>query len=521
MLIRRTLLALLTACLFAASGCESFAPAPTATLTPSVTPTLTPTFTATASPSPTMTPTDLPTLTPTPTDTPTITPSPTIAPTPSNTPAPVAAFIYDEWENIPFPEETVAALGRLPFIAFVNQNNRDNVGDLRTPQPGRAVQTLYYMSPGVTGLIPVLEMDAATGDQIYIAPSGDVFAYFRQDSPSTAGLYIVDLSIRFSGRVLPIESLVQRGFRSEPSWSPDGARMAIALATGYDMDIYAVGRDGTNPTPITRSGAYDFFPAWSPNGQYIAFLSDRVTCPSWIPGETGTCDGTGALPPRGGQLFIIEVATGTVTQLSDVFITEPPRWINERQIAFSSGQPALGDPGRSLWIVDVFERAPREFRLTDGSDTPIKLSEAWSPGGSQVLFQAADGETEIVLANGDGSVVGRLPELQFSRFGMAASWSPDGTRLAIGGVGGQCPFGVVVLSNTAEVVAQANPPPSMCEPVYSPDGRFIAFVGVNPRLDGRLDVYFANNNGFGAQNVTASLRGQMALIGWVGVAGGG
>jgi Tol biopolymer transport system component len=433
----------------------------------------------------------------------------------------VTAFAYDNWENIPFPAETVSALGRLPFIAFINQNNRDSEGDLRTPQPGRAVQTLYYISPGVTGLIPVLEMDVATGTQIYPAPTGDVFAYFRQDLPGTTGLYIVDLAIRFSGRVLPMESLVQRGFLSEPSWSPDGARMAIALATGYDMDIYTVGRDGTNPTPITRSGAYEFFPAWSPNGQYIAFVSDRLACPSWIPGEPGTCDGTDAQPPRGGQLFIVEVATGEVTQLGDAFITEPPRWINERQIAFSNGEPALGDPGRSLWLVDIFERRPREFRLSDGSDTAIKLSESWSPGGSQMLFQAANGDTEVVLANADGSVVGRFSDLTFSRYGMAASWSPDGTRVAIGGVGSQCPFGVIVLRNTAEVVAQSNPPPSMCDPVYSPDGRFIAFVGVNPSRDGRLDVYFANNNGFGAQNVTGSLRGQMALLGWVGAASGG
>jgi Tol biopolymer transport system component len=467
-----------------------------------------------------MTPTELPTLTPTATETPTITPSPTIVPTPSSTPAPVTAFAYDNWENIPFSAETVDALQRLPFIAFVNQNNRDSIGDTRTPQPGRAVQTLYYISPGVTSLIPVLEMDVATGTQIYPAPTGDVFAYFRQDLPGTSGLYIVDLAIRFSGRVLPMESLIQRGFLSEPSWSPDGARMAIALATGYDMDVYTVGRDGTNPTPITRSGAYEFFPAWSPDGQYIAFVSDRETCPSWIPGEAGTCDGTGASPPRGGQLFMVEVATGEVSHLSDTFITEPPRWVNERQIAFSSGEPALGDPGRSIWLVDIFERNPREFRLGAGGDTPIKLAESWSPGGSQVLYQAADGDTEIVLANADGSLVGRFPDLTFSRYGMVASWSPDGTRVAIGGVGSQCPYGVIVLRNTAELSAQSNPPPSMCDPVYSPDGRFIAFVGVNPSRDGRLDVYYANNNGFGTQIVTGSLRGQMLLLGWVGAVGG-
>jgi hypothetical protein len=39
---------------------------------------------------------------------------------------------------------------------------------------------------------------------------------------------------------------------------------------------------------------------------------------------------------------------------------------------------------------------------------------------------------------------------------------------------------------------------------------------VNPRIDGRVDVYIANQNGFGAVNITSSLRGSIQLLGWVG-----
>ena len=276
--------------------------------------------------------------------------------------------------------------------------------------------------------------------------------------------------------------------------------MAIALATGYDMDIYTVGRDGTNPTPITRSGAYEFFPAWSPNGQYIAFVSDRPTCPSWIPGEPGTCDGTDAPPPRGGQLFIVEVATGELTQLGDAFITEPPRWINERQIAFSSGEPALGDPGRSLWLVDIFERRPREFRLADGTDTPIKLSESWSPGGSQILFQAANGDTEVVLSNADGSVVGRFSDLTFSRYGMAASWSPDGTRIVLSHHRGQGSEIFTLPAAGGEPVPVTRHAPSWWHG-WSPDGARLAYVAA--RGGSRVvDVYTIGVEGGEEQRLT-------------------
>ena len=515
MIERRSLLGIVATLLLLGTGCQALV-APTPTPTPTTTPTSTPTQTPTATTTPTVT------ATPTPTDTPTITPTPTDTPTatatlpPTSTPGVTVGFIYDNWERVDVSDSLLASLRTLPYIAFINQNNRDSEGDVRTPQPENVVQTLYYVSPGVTGLVPILEMSITTGTQIYPAPTGDVFAYFRQDSPTLTGLYVVDLAAKFSGRVLPITTLRQRGLVNDPVWSPDGERLGVTIATAYDLDIYTIGRDGINPAPIVRSGAYEFFPAWSPDGRFIAFVSDRQTCPSWIPGEAGTCDGTGTLPPNGGTLYVVELATGEVTSLGDQFLTEPLRWINDSQIVFASGQPALGDPERSLWIVDIFERIPRQLTITNGRDDALKLAEAWSPDGSLVLYQAAGTTTEIVLATSSGVELARINDLAFSRYGMAADWSPDGSRIAIGGVGGACPYGVTVFGAALDTVARGNPPPSMCDPSYSPDGRFIAFVGINPRIDGRRDVYFANSNGFGAQSVSGSLRGQTELIGWVG-----
>jgi Tol biopolymer transport system component len=98
---------------------------------------------------------------------------------------------------------------------------------------------------------------------------------------------------------------------------------------------------------------------------------------------------------------------------------------------------------------------------------------------------------------------------------MAAAWSPDGSRVAIGGVG-QCPYGALVMDSSLNVITAANPPPSMCEPAWSPDGQYIAFTGINPRLDGRVDVYVANNNGYSIGNLTGAFRGQIRMFGWVG-----
>ncbi len=498
--------------LISTAACQALA-APTPTATPTIT--ASPTSTATPTPVP---PTPTPTVTPSPTATSTATSTPTITPTPSITPQPTVGFVFDNWQRITVEGNIIQSL-QTPLIAFVNQNDRDGIGDRRTPQPATGLQTLYFVPPtNSAGRVAVLQLPSTTGNQIFISRNGRALAYFLQDPENQrTGLYVLDLNNRISGRILPVTSLVQRGFVNKPAWSPDGQRLAIALATGYDIDIFTIGTDGSNLQNITRAGSYDFWPAWSPDGRYLSFVSDRAVCPSWIPGDAEACDALTTAPPTGGNLYLLDLTSGEIRQLSDVWITEPPRWLNESQIVFSSGDPALGDPERRLFIASTTTMQSREVKLADGSDTPIRLSESWSPDGTAVVYQSAGtSTTEIIAARIDGTLIGRTSELTFARFGMRAAWAVDGSRIAIGGVNGQCPYGARVLNREMNFITRGSPPPSMCDPTYSPNGQWLAFTGVNPQIDGRVDIYVANPNGTGAVNLTGSLRGSILLLGWFG-----
>ncbi|MCB9453842.1 MAG: PD40 domain-containing protein [Anaerolineaceae bacterium] len=504
--------------LFFSASCGALsAPTPPPTNTPTNTPTVTQTPSPTLSPTPAL-PTSTPTNTSTPTDTPTNTPTPTITPTPFNTPEPTIGFVFDNWQLADVPTDLARRLADTSYVAFVNQNDRDGVGDVRTPQPATNVETLYYMPPtNSAGRVAILQLPSSSENEVYISASGTSIAYFLQDSGGQkTGLYVLDLETGIGGRILPVNSLVQRGRVSEPAWSPDGAQLAMALATGYDMDIFVINKDGTGPRNLTPDGAYEFWPVWSPDGRYIVFVSDRLLCPSWIPGDENACDANTQPAPNGGNVFVTEVATGQTTLLSDQWVTEPPRWLNNSIVTFASGDPTLGDPERTIWFADTTTGQAREVRLLDGSDGPIRLSEAWSPDGASVLYQSAGTTSELILANANGAALANNTALLFPRFGMVAAWSPDGTRVAIGGVNGQCPYGVTVLDTNLNFVARGTPPPSMCDPAYSPDGRFLVFTGVIPNVDGRVDVYIAGVNGFGAVNMTGGLRGTITLLGWVG-----
>ncbi len=493
-------------------------PAPTATETEIPTVTITPTETSVPA-------TETPTATSTAADTPTITPTATITPTPYPTPQATVGFIFDNWQLLTVPKDIISSLGS-PMLAFVNQNDKDNVPNQGTPQPATGLETLYYVAPNNSGgRIPVMQLAASTNNQIYISANGRSVAYFKDGrdttTAQTGGLYMMSLENRISGRILPINSLVQRGFFSDPAWTRDGSRLAMAVATGYDIDIFTIGSDGADLKNVTNNGSYDIWPSWSPDGSKLMFVSDRDTC-SWIPTDTNACDPAINTPPIEGSvvgsIYLMDMTSGETRQLTDEKLSEPPRWLNNTTITFATGDPTLGNPPqRKLWIEDINIGQAQEVKLAVGSEAPIRLSEAWAADGSAVVYQSVSNNTsEIIAVRRDGSLIGRTSELSFPRFGMSASWVRDGSRIALGGVGGQCPYGARVLDGAFNFVTRGNPPPGMCNPSYSPDGAWLAFIGVNPRVDGRVDVLVANPNGTGTANLTGVLKGTINLIGWVG-----
>ncbi|MGH2656089.1 MAG: TolB family protein [Actinomycetota bacterium] len=60
------------------------------------------------------------------------------------------------------------------------------------------------------------------------------------------------------------------------TWSPDGRRLAFqALGAGGDTDVFSIRADGTDRRSLTGREGFDMAPTWSPDSEWIAYLSDR------------------------------------------------------------------------------------------------------------------------------------------------------------------------------------------------------------------------------------------------------
>jgi Tol biopolymer transport system component len=62
---------------------------------------------------------------------------------------------------------------------------------------------------------------------------------------------------------------------TDPAWSPNGTKIAFVSNSGGDPEIWVMNSDGSNKTQLTNNPATDSSPDWSPNGKKIAFESNR------------------------------------------------------------------------------------------------------------------------------------------------------------------------------------------------------------------------------------------------------
>lgn len=67
----------------------------------------------------------------------------------------------------------------------------------------------------------------------------------------------------------------QKTYKMDPTWSPDGSKVAFSSNKDGDYDIYVVEVETGQVEKLTSNDKNDIGPAWSVDGSNLVFSSDR------------------------------------------------------------------------------------------------------------------------------------------------------------------------------------------------------------------------------------------------------
>ena len=143
---------------------------------------------------------------------------------------------------------------------------------------GRDSYEIYVTNADGSGQTRLTDSPGFDSDPAW-SPDGNRIAFVSCDLPEPSpseGLLHCDLSLMNadgSNRV-PLTGEGE-GNNYEPTWSPDGSRIAFVSYRVGNLGIYVMNADGSGQTRLTENPDIDLGPIWSPDGSRIAFTSDR------------------------------------------------------------------------------------------------------------------------------------------------------------------------------------------------------------------------------------------------------
>jgi TolB protein len=211
---------------------------------------------------------------------------------------------------------------------------------------------------------------------------------------SAGGIISAQICVHSMETGKPVAFPRWRGTNSSPAWSPDGSQIMFMSSMHGDPELFVSDANGGHLKRITYSAGVDTSPAWNPKtGQQVAFVSDRSGVPQlYLMNADGSNIERLAVPDMGyvidpawspnGQLlafswrrpsgnydiYVMDVATRQIVELTrDAGRNERPSWAPDgRHIVFESTRTGT----RQIWTMLADGSQVRQLTTQGHNESP-------------------------------------------------------------------------------------------------------------------------------------------------------
>jgi len=220
------------------------------------------------------------------------------------------------------------------------------------------------------------------------------------------------------------------------SGTPAGL-IAFRRYTDNDLttsQIMAAHLDGTDQRDLTAStpGVRDTLPAWSHDGEHLAFLrttpAPHATAEVFVVGRSGGPVRQLTHSPPGAGCGATS-GPNPAAPTSSLSCNSDPSWSPDgTTLAYSHRYLHDSVMRTEIWVTD--QAGGKAHALAAGGQPVQGSGPSWSPDGTRIAFERGNnhGTSAIFLVRADGTGEQQLTAGNLS-FGDHPTWSPDGTEI--------------------------------------------------------------------------------------------